>query len=60
VPVDWPESIRHGNRTYYLTGKIGHRISDQAQAAEFEAVDEEGRRTGERIWLHNDGTVSEE
>jgi len=60
VPVDWPGSIRHGDRTYNLTGKIGHRISDKAQAAEYEAVDEDGHRTGERVWLHKDGTVTEE
>jgi hypothetical protein len=60
VPVDWPESIHHDGKTYYQTGKLGHRLGDQAQAAEYEAVDGEGRRTGERVWLLDDGTITED
>jgi hypothetical protein len=60
VPVDWPESIHHDGKTYYQTGKFGHRLGDQTQAAEHEAVDGEGRRTGERVWLLDDGTITED
>jgi hypothetical protein len=58
VPVNWPPSIQHNGMTCYPTGKLGHRPGDQAQAAEYEAVDGEGRRTGERVWLLGDGTVT--
>jgi hypothetical protein len=44
VPVDWPERIRYSGKTYVLTGKRGHRVSDEAQAAEYEAVKHPGRR----------------
>lgn len=60
VPVDWPQSIRHRGKSFHQTGKLGHRASDKTQAAEYEAVDGEGRRTGERVWLLADGTVAEE
>jgi hypothetical protein len=60
VPVDWPTSIRHGGKVFYATGKLGHRARDMAQAAEYEAVDGQGRRTGERVWLLADGTATEE
>ena len=60
VPVDWPRSIRHGGKTFHQTGKLGHRAGDKTQAAEYEAADEDGRRTGERVWLLDDGTVVEE
>jgi len=60
VPVDWPESIHHDGKRYYQIGKLGHRLGDQAQAAEYEAVDGEGRRTGERVWLLDDGTITED
>jgi hypothetical protein len=57
VPVDWPESIRHQGKAFHQTGRLGHRASDKTQAAEYEAVDGQGRRTGERVWLLDDGTV---
>jgi hypothetical protein len=60
VPVDWPLSIRHDGKTFHQTGKLGHRASDKTQAAEYEAVDREGHRTGERVWLLADGTVAED
>jgi hypothetical protein len=60
VPVDWPQSIRHEGMTFIATGKIGHRASDRMQAAEYEVVDDEGRRTGRRVWLLADGTITEE
>jgi hypothetical protein len=60
VPGNWPPSIRRNGKRYYQTGKLGHRRSDQAQAAEYEAVDGQGRRTGERVWLLDDGTMTEE
>jgi hypothetical protein len=60
VPVDWPEGIRHEGKTFYPTGKLGHRVSDKVQAAEYEAVDGDGRRSGERVWVLDDGTVVEE
>jgi hypothetical protein len=60
VPVDWPRSTRHCGRTFCATGKLGHRARDNTQAAEYEAVDGEGRRTGERVWLLDDGTVTED
>ena len=60
VPVDWPESIPHQGGTFHQTGKLGHRASDKMQAAEYEAVDEDGRMTGERVWLLGDGTILEE
>jgi hypothetical protein len=56
VPVDWPERIRHQGKMFRPTGKLGHRVSDKTQAAEYEAVDGEGRRTGERLWLLDNGT----
>jgi hypothetical protein len=60
VPVDWPQSIRHGGKTFYLTGKLGHHARHKTQAAEYEAVDGHGHRTGERVWLLADGTVTED
>jgi hypothetical protein len=60
VPVDWPQSIRHDGKKFHQTGKVGHRASYKTQAAEYEAVDGEGRRTGERVWLLDEGTVLEE
>ena len=60
VPVNWPPSVRHGGKTFFQTGKLGHRVGDQAQAAEYEAVDGQGHRTGERVWLLDDGTVTED
>lgn len=60
VTVDWSQSIHHDGKRYYQTGKLGHRLGDQAQAAEYEAVDGEGRRRGERVWLLDDGTITED
>lgn len=58
--VDWPENICHGGMTFYPTGKLGCRVSDKSKTAEYEAVDGDGRRTGERVWLLKDGTVMAE
>ncbi len=60
VPVDWPERIHHDGKAYYQTGKLGHRLGDRTQAAEYEAVDGGGCRKGERVWLLDDGTITED
>jgi hypothetical protein len=67
VPADFPPSFAHDGRLYAETGKLGYRVSDRVQAAEYEAVDltvsSASRHPvwlGERVWLAADGTLSPE
>src|SRR4051794_11705720 len=67
VSVDFPPSVVYRGRRYYETGRLGYRISDRVQAAEYEAADLAVSSTvthrvwlGERVWMAADGTVSPE
>ena len=42
--------INYQGATYYATGKVGHTASG-LMSAEYEAVDWNGDRTGERVWV---------
>jgi hypothetical protein len=57
VPIDWPATVRHNGQTYRATGKVGHRVSDKMQCAEYEGP---FRWAGARVWLMADGTVTED
>jgi hypothetical protein len=47
VPADWPDGIRHEDKMFKTTSKVVNRTSDKAQAAEYEAVNEDSHRTRE-------------
>jgi hypothetical protein len=67
IPVDWPRTLTYQGRLYAETGKLGYRIADRVQAAEYEAndlaVSSAGRHPvwlGHRVWFADDGTISPE
>lgn len=51
-----PTSLTHGGKKYTSTGKVGKTSSGEA-SHEYEAVDNEGRRTGARVWRTASGKV---
>jgi hypothetical protein len=64
VPVDFPTSLTYEGRLYAETGRLGYRISDRVQAAEYGAVELVASSTGrhlvwlgKRIWMAVDGAI---
>lgn len=55
VVVDWPLQVIHKDETYYQTGKVGTRRSDNTPSAEYKGS------CDKRVWLDAvDGTVTED
>jgi hypothetical protein len=55
-----PMLVTHNGKHFYATGKGGKVIKTGVQSAEYESVDKDGRRTGERIWVDANGCVYED
>lgn len=50
-------SLRYRGKEYYSTGKSGTNNATGVKVYEYEAVDDDGRRTGERIWVDARGNI---
>jgi hypothetical protein len=49
--IDFPSSLVHNDKLYYITGKVGRGIKDGMPSAEYETGD------SSRVWLRSDGEV---
>lgn len=53
----FPITIRHNGKLHCRTEKFGQRLTTGECAAEYEAVDAEGRADGGRVWRTAAGEV---
>jgi len=52
--ASYPMSVKHKGKEFWKTGKIGKRIKDGKEAAEYESSDDW------RVWRTSDGEVYED
>jgi hypothetical protein len=61
-----PRDVKYKGREYHFTGKVGTHPRDSQYAKkgetgyEYERLDSEGNKTGERIWQYANGKIQED
>lgn len=58
--ADFPQYLKYKGAEYSKTGKMGTDMKTSEKSAEYAELDDEGRRTGNRLWRTEAGRITED